>query len=61
MARRIAVAERVDATNRAMALLAPGVLAIVLGALLVLGAGFVPLSVVHNAAHDARHALFPCH
>jgi cobalt transporter subunit CbtB len=56
----MAVAERTDAANRP-ALLASGVLALLLGALLVLGAGFAPLSAVHNAAHDARHALFPCH
>ena len=43
------------------ALAAPALFAIMLGAFLVLGAGFAPLSVVHNAAHDARHALFPCH
>jgi cobalt transporter subunit CbtB len=57
---RIGIAGRTSAANR-LALVAPGVLAILLGAVLVLGAGFAPLSVVHNAAHDARHALFPCH
>jgi cobalt transporter subunit CbtB len=35
--------------------------AIALGALLVLGAGFSPISVIHNATHDARHVMFPCH
>lgn len=39
----------------------PGLLAMVLGAFLVLGAGFSPISIIHNAAHDARHAMFPCH
>jgi cobalt transporter subunit CbtB len=39
----------------------PGVLAIVLGAILVLGAGFSPISAIHNATHDSRHAMFPCH
>ena len=39
-----------------------GVLAILFGAFLVLGTGFVHLSAVHNAAHDVRHAFsFPCH
>lgn len=33
-----------------------------LGAFLLLGAAFVPIPAVHDAAHDARHALaFPCH
>jgi cobalt transporter subunit CbtB len=28
----------------------------------LLGAGFAPIEVVHNAAHDTRHAFaFPCH
>jgi cobalt transporter subunit CbtB len=41
---------------------APAILAIVFGAFLVLGAGFVHSTTIHNAAHDARHALaFPCH
>jgi cobalt transporter subunit CbtB len=40
----------------------PAVLAILLGAFLVAGVGFAHLDVVHNAAHDARHAFaFPCH
>ncbi|MBI1985814.1 MAG: CbtB-domain containing protein [Rhodospirillales bacterium] len=41
---------------------APAILAIVFGAFLVLGAGFAHSTTLHNAAHDARHALaFPCH
>lgn len=41
---------------------APAVLALIFGAFLVLGAGFVHSSTLHNAAHDARHAFaFPCH
>ena len=31
------------------------------GIFLVLGAGFSPISVIHNATHDARHTFFPCH
>ncbi|MGH6662412.1 MAG: CbtB domain-containing protein [Rhodospirillales bacterium] len=42
--------------------IAPAILAIAFGAFLVLGAGFLHSSTIHNAAHDARHALaFPCH
>lgn len=37
-------------------------LAAALGVVLLLGAGFVQIPAVHNAAHDARHAAgFPCH
>ena len=33
-----------------------------LGLFIVLGVGFAPLAVVHNAVHDVRHsAAFPCH
>ncbi len=36
--------------------------AFLLGVVILFGAGFVSTSVVHNAAHDARHAQgFPCH
>ena len=42
--------------------LTAGVLAMLLGLFLLLGAGFVQAEVIHNAAHDSRHALsFPCH
>jgi cobalt transporter subunit CbtB len=42
----------------AVALLA----AAALGLVLVVGAGFAGSDVLHNAAHDARHAAgFPCH
>ncbi|NQZ32082.1 MAG: CbtB-domain containing protein [Oceanospirillaceae bacterium] len=37
-------------------------MALTLGAALVLLVGFAPMEIVHNAAHDARHAFaFPCH
>ena len=37
-------------------------LAACLGAILLLGVGFVQIEAVHNAAHDTRHATgFPCH
>ncbi len=33
-----------------------------LGAVPVLAVGFTPLTEVHNATHDTRHATgFPCH
>lgn len=40
----------------------PGIAAVLLGAVFLLGTGFLPVSAVHNAAHDTRHAFaFPCH
>ena len=40
----------------------PAVMAAVLGLLMLWGVGFSPISAVHNAAHDVRHAAaFPCH
>ncbi len=42
--------------------LAPAVLALSLGAFLVLGTGFANSGTIHNAAHDTRHSFaFPCH
>jgi len=36
--------------------------ALLFGALLIFGAGFAGADVLHNAAHDGRHAFaFPCH
>jgi cobalt transporter subunit CbtB len=33
-----------------------------LGSFLLLGVGFADSHLIHNAAHDARHAhSFPCH
>ena len=44
------------------AVLAPAVLALLLGAFLVLGTGFAHSDTIHNAAHDTRHSFaFPCH
>ena len=38
------------------------VAALLLGLALIFVVGFAPLSAIHNAAHDARHAAaFPCH
>lgn len=40
----------------------PIVSALLLGVMLIAGAGFVSMPLVHNAAHDQRHAIgFPCH
>jgi cobalt transporter subunit CbtB len=36
--------------------------AVLLGAFILLGVGFAKPATLHNAAHDARHAfVFPCH
>jgi cobalt transporter subunit CbtB len=36
--------------------------AMLLGAVILYGAGFVNTAAVHNAAHDTRHSQgFPCH
>jgi len=40
----------------------PAIAALMVGAFLVLGAGFANSNTLHNATHDARHAFaFPCH
>lgn len=42
--------------------LVPAFLAALLGVFLIWGVGFAGPSVIHNAAHDSRHANgFPCH
>ena len=42
--------------------LVAGALALMLGAFLIFGAGFAHSSVLHDTAHDVRHANgFPCH
>lgn len=42
--------------------IAPSLLAFVLGAALIYGAGFASKVELHNAAHDGRHSAgFPCH
>ena len=42
--------------------LVAGILALVIGLVLVGGVGFASDMAVHNGAHDTRHALgFPCH
>lgn len=40
----------------------PAILAMIFGVFMVFGTGFAQPTNMHNAAHDARHALtFPCH
>ena len=42
--------------------IAAALMAAVVGALVVWGVGFAPITALHNAAHDTRHSLaFPCH
>ena len=42
--------------------LVAGMLAMLLGSFLVFGAGFANSAVLHDTAHDVRHANgFPCH
>ena len=53
---------RTAGVETSLRLLAAPAAALFLGLFLVLGAGFSPISVVHNAAHDSRHSFaFPCH
>jgi len=41
---------------------APALLALLLGAFLIIGTGFAYSDAIHNAAHDSRHSFaFPCH
>lgn len=49
------------ASSRA-AILPIALLSAFIGAFVVFGVGFAHSNVLHNAAHDSRHALgFPCH
>jgi cobalt transporter subunit CbtB len=42
--------------------LVPAVLAMLLGVFMIAAVGFAGPEVLHNAAHDSRHAFaFPCH
>ena len=43
-------------------ILAAAVFGSILGAFILMGVGFANADLVHNAAHDSRHAnSFPCH
>lgn len=47
---------------RRMAAVKPAILAIVLGVFILYGVGFAQPQLLHDAAHDTRHAFaFPCH
>jgi cobalt transporter subunit CbtB len=40
----------------------PAVFALLFGVFIIFGVGFAGPMVLHNAAHDVRHAFaFPCH
>lgn len=58
-------AQSITQTNqRSLALSKPLQLvgAVLLGTIILYGAGFVNTAAVHNAAHDTRHSQgFPCH
>ena len=59
--RRLAVTSAPEAVQSATSLAAP-LAALLLGSFLLLAAGFAPIAIAHNAAHDARHSFaFPCH
>jgi cobalt transporter subunit CbtB len=56
------VNQAVPQVETSISVLAPAILALVLGAFLVIGVGFAQADAIHNAAHDTRHSLsFPCH
>jgi len=62
MARPLAAAPLVAPSTAALARGLSALAAILLGLALIYGAGFAGPSVLHNAAHDGRHAFaFPCH
>ncbi len=49
-------------TNTRAAALAAAMIVALFGTVFVYGIGFAGADVLHNAAHDARHANnFPCH
>lgn len=53
---------KASSTVRTAGRLVPVLLAAMLGLFVVWGVGFAGPDVLHNAAHDARHAhAFPCH
>jgi cobalt transporter subunit CbtB len=51
---------RIEASSARM--VAPALVTLGLGLVLLFGVGFVQTPAVHNGAHDTRHANgFPCH
>jgi cobalt transporter subunit CbtB len=62
MAHPLAAMSFAGARPRAMARLLACACAALLGLVLLYGVGLSQPQVVHDAAHDARHAMgFPCH
>ena len=58
----IAASSTTPASSSARERFTAALVALLLGAFLVLGVGFAPLPAVHDAAHDPRHGFaFPCH
>lgn len=58
----MAVSSTSSVTLSANDRLVAGVVALVLGAFLVFGAGLANSAVLHDTAHDTRHSYgFPCH
>jgi cobalt transporter subunit CbtB len=48
--------------NERIADILPAFAAVLLGGFILYGVGFAGADVLHNAAHDSRHAItFPCH
>ena len=48
--------------ERLSARLSSGLVAVMLGAFLLIGTGFAQSNLLHDAAHDTRHGFsFPCH
>ena len=63
MSETVGTLERTDAARAPLAAVAPAaLLALLVGAFLVFGAGFAGPEALHQAAHDARHTInTPCH
>jgi cobalt transporter subunit CbtB len=56
------VADHRDSISTQASAVLPALMAILLGLFTVGVVGFSHIDVVHNAAHDVRHAnAFPCH
>lgn len=61
MARSLSPVSTFASTTRA-SVRSAALLAALFGLVLIWGVGFAHPSAIHNAAHDARHAIaFPCH
>ena len=53
---------RADASTVATSRYVAATAALLFGALLIFGVGFASPELIHNAAHDGRHAfVLPCH